>query len=69
VVGAGVVQLVGGINFTLAAGSEISMPGSLIIDDNDPGQYDSETPEPASLATVGGGLLLAGLASRRLRRK
>jgi hypothetical protein len=63
----GIVQLVGGLNFTLGVGSEIYMPGSLIVDDNDPGTFASEAPEPATFAGIGSGLI--GLAIFRRRRK
>ena len=56
----GVVQLVGGLNFTLAPGSEIFLPGSVVVDDNDPATFISETPEPATFAGIGSGLV--GLA-------
>lgn len=65
----GVVQLVGGINFTLAAGSEIYLPGSVIIDDNDPSVYQSEVPEPTTFAGLGGGLIALAWIRRRGRKR
>lgn len=63
----GVVQLVGGLNFQLTSGSEIYMPGSLIVDDNDPDAFNSEAPEPASFGVMGSGLLGLALLVRRRR--
>jgi hypothetical protein len=67
-IGAGTVQLVGGLNFTLAAGSEITMPGSWIVDDNDPSLYASEVPEPAAFGLVSSGLLGLGAVVRKRKR-
>jgi len=64
----GVVQLVGGLNFQLASGSEIYMPGSLIIDENDPDAFNSEAPEPTSVAGIGSGLVALAVLMRRRRR-
>jgi PEP-CTERM motif len=63
----GVVQLVGGLNFQLTSGSEIYMPGSLIVDDNDPDAFNSEAPEPASFGVMGSGLVGLALLVRRRR--
>ncbi|MCU1235405.1 MAG: hypothetical protein JWP63_3372 [Candidatus Solibacter sp.] len=63
----GVVQLVGALNFQLTSGSEIYMPGSLIIDENDPGAFNSEAPEPVSFAAMGSGLIGLAIWSRRRR--
>lgn len=67
-IGAGVVQLVGGLNFQLNPGSEVYMPGSLIVDENDPSQFNSEAPEPATLAGMGSGLVAIAWMLRRRRR-
>ena len=69
IVPGGVVQLVGGINFTLNPGSEIYLPGSIVLDSNDPNTFLSEVPEPASFATLGAGMLAVGLARWRSRRQ
>jgi hypothetical protein len=67
-IGGGTVQLVGGLNFQLTSGSEIAMPGSLIIDDNDPSQIDAEVPEPMTLSLMGCGMLALAFAGRRFRK-
>jgi hypothetical protein len=64
----GVVQLVGGLNFQLTSGSEIYMPGSVIIDDNDPTVFAGEAPEPTSFAAIGSGLVGLAMLIRRRRR-
>jgi hypothetical protein len=68
-IGPGVVQLVGGLNFQMTSGSEIYMPGSLIVDDNDPSQFNSEAPEPISFAGIGSGLVAIALLMRHRRRR
>jgi len=68
-VAAGTVQLVGGLNFQMTSGSEIYMPGSLIVDDNDPGQIAAEVPEPMTLSLMGFGMLGLGVLARRRRQK
>lgn len=67
-IGPGVVQLVGGLNFQLTPGSEVYMPGSMIVDENDPSQFNSEAPEPASLTGMGSGLVAIAWMLRRRRR-
>jgi len=67
-IGAGTRQLVGGLNFTLSSGSEIYMPGSLIVDENDPSQFASEVPEPMTLSLMGCGMLALAFAGRRFRK-
>jgi hypothetical protein len=63
----GIVQLVGAINFTAEPGSQIVLPGSLILEDNNSAAITSEAPEPATLLLMGG--MLVGLgATRKLRR-
>lgn len=65
----GVVQLVGGINFTVGAFDEIYLPGSLILDTNYPDLYNSEVPEPTTFGLIGVGMVFAGVARRRARRR
>lgn len=65
----GVVQLVGGINFTVGAFDEIYLPGSLILDTNYPELYTSEVPEPTTFALIGVGMIGAGFARRWRSRK
>jgi hypothetical protein len=63
----GIEQLVGAINFTAGPGSQIVLPGSLILEDNNSAAITDEAPEPATLLLMGG--MLAGLgATRKLRR-
>ena len=52
----GVVQLVGGLNFQLTSGSEVYLPGSVTVDDNNASIFISETPEPGSMVLLGVGL-------------
>ncbi len=61
----GVEQLIGAINFQLAPGSSIVMPGSMIITDNDNSAITSELPEPATNVLLGSALI--GLAALRRR--
>lgn len=63
----GVIQLTGGISFTLAPQSQAALPGSLLIDDNDAEAFQSEAPEPATLGLMGSAL--AGLVWKFRRRK
>jgi hypothetical protein len=66
-VAGGIVQLVGAINFTVGAGSQVVLPGSLLLEDNDEASILSETPEPATFLLFG--TAMAGLgAARRYRR-
>jgi hypothetical protein len=68
-IGAGTRQLVGALNFQLDPFSEVYMPGSLIVDENDSSEFLSEVPEPATLSFMGLGLAGLGLYRRRRTQK
>jgi hypothetical protein len=66
----GTTQLVGVLNFQLAgAGSSVSLPGSVILDENDPQAFQSEVPEPGSLTLniAGAALMVIAWLVRRGR--
>lgn len=62
----GTTQLVGVLNFQLAGlGSSVYMPGSVVLDDNDPGLIQAEAPEAASALLFGIGLIGVAVAGRK----
>ncbi len=62
----GTTQLVGVVNFRLSGlGSAVYLPGSVILDDNDPALARSEVPETDSVRLVLSGLLGMLLMFRR----
>ena len=64
----GTTQLVGVLNFQLSGlGSAVYLPGSVVLDDNDPAVIKSETPEAASNLLFGLGLLALPFAIRKSR--
>jgi len=65
----GVQELVGALGVTLQSGSAVVLPGSVLIDDNDPTDYLNEVaPEPGTVALLGSSLIgLVALARRRRR--
>ena len=67
-VAGGIVQLVGAINFTVGAGSQVVLPGSLLIEDDNDASIISETPEPGTLALFGSAMAGLGFVRRRRRR-
>jgi hypothetical protein len=62
----GVEQLVGVVNFSLNPGDSEFLPGSLVIEENDPASIMDDAPEPGTFALFGGAL--AGLAILRRKR-
>src|SRR5260370_13409945 len=66
--GGGLVQLVGGLNFHLTSGSEVYLPGSVIVDANTAAAFLSEVPEPGSIVLLSSGLL-ALVTKIRLRKR
>lgn len=62
----GVEQLIGAINFTIGPGASIALPGSLLIEDNDNADIQSELPEPSTVLLLGGALGGIGLLRRKL---
>jgi hypothetical protein len=63
----GIRQLVGAINFTAGPGSQIVLPGSLILESNDEAAITAEAPEPETMLLMG--VVLSGMvAIRKLRR-